>query len=311
MFDLEKSILGWREQMLAMPASRRRCRWRSWRPICARTLTGRFRPEPTNRRPLKIPLASSGRRAVLKHEFVNARETPAERLKKLIFCPGPNSKPATHNQYEHSRFQIPKRAGPPMPGPVPRLSRPCFLWLFTVVFGAAQGEPALPGGPAPRVFDFANTPFVFRVSALVGQVMIFLTNHGLLIGGAVITGVFPFGTLRPGRGPGIAGLRSGSGLSFERRGAALPHHDDHLDRYCGAVSDATCQIGRGSPSSEEDGRWGMDLLSASLNSTGKQPVAIPLTRNQPEEPGGSWRGIGEREITRCSLAMFPAGPRSV
>jgi hypothetical protein len=36
------------------------------------------------------------------------------------------------------------------------------------------------------VFNFANTPFVFRASVVVGQGMIFLTSHGFLICGAII-----------------------------------------------------------------------------------------------------------------------------
>jgi hypothetical protein len=110
------------------------------------------------------------------------------RLKKLLFSliQIPNLQPITNmntpDSNSEARWATYARAGAFV---FPAL----FLWLFTVVFVLPKVNE-LCQAAGTTVFNFANTPLVFRASAFVGQVMILLTNHGLLICGAVILACF-------------------------------------------------------------------------------------------------------------------------
>jgi hypothetical protein len=60
-----------------------------------------------------------------------------------------------------------------------------FLWLFTVIFVLPKANEICQKA-GTTVFNLDPAPAMFRAWATIGQVMIFLTNHGLLIGGAII-----------------------------------------------------------------------------------------------------------------------------
>ena len=60
-----------------------------------------------------------------------------------------------------------------------------FVWLFSVVFVLPKVQELCHASGA-TVFNLDHAPALFRTSATVGQVMLFLTAHGVLISGAVV-----------------------------------------------------------------------------------------------------------------------------
>ena len=85
----------------------------------------------------------------------------------------------TSNQYTESRWATYAKAGI-------FLFPAVFLWLLTVVFVLPKANEICQAA-GTTVFNFAQPgPAVFRVWAATGQTLVFLTEHGFLIGVAIV-----------------------------------------------------------------------------------------------------------------------------
>ena len=60
-----------------------------------------------------------------------------------------------------------------------------FVWLFSVVFLMPKLQEICQAA-GMTVFNFGAVPAIFRAWAKIGQVMVFLTSHGILLSGAVV-----------------------------------------------------------------------------------------------------------------------------
>lgn len=132
-------------------------------------------------------MAQIGQAEILKTEFARAGETTFDRLIKLLckLAGIPEHQLATNMNTTHSNLE-PRWAT--YTKAVTFVFPAAFLWLFTVVFVLPKVNQ-LCQAAGMRVFDFTNAPAIFRGSGMVGQVMILLTNHGLLISGAAAVAV--------------------------------------------------------------------------------------------------------------------------
>jgi hypothetical protein len=183
MFNLEEKISQWRKQMLAAGIKT---------PVPLEELESHLRDEIeqqvrsglSEQAAFETTIRQVGRAEHLKIEFAKVGETIYARLKRLFhaFARIPNYQPLTNmntsDQNLEPRWATYAKAGT-------FVFPAAFLWLFTVVFVLPKVNEVCQAA-GTTVFNFTNAPAIFRSSAVVGQGMIFLTSHWLLIGGSII-----------------------------------------------------------------------------------------------------------------------------
>jgi hypothetical protein len=186
MFNLEERISEWRQKMLAagigspMPLEELENHLRE--DIEGQVLAG------TNaQQAFENSAGQLGQPATLRKEFGKARETIQERTKKLFLTLAriPNFQLTTNMNITNSNLE-PRWATYARAGTF--VFPAAFLWLFTVVFVLPKVNEICQSAGI-TVFNFTGAPAVFESSAIVGQAMIFLTNHGFLISVALIMGI--------------------------------------------------------------------------------------------------------------------------
>jgi hypothetical protein len=185
MFNLEEQISKWRRQMLAAgikspaPLEELESHLRD-------NVEQQVRSGLCEQAAFETTVREFGRAEVLKTEFARVRETAFERLiKSLCRLAGfPNYQLITDMNTNANPSNLEARWATYVKA-VAFIFPAAFLWLFTVVFVLPKVNQ-LCQAAGTRVFDFTNAPAIFRGSGVIGQAMIFLTSHGLLIGGTVI-----------------------------------------------------------------------------------------------------------------------------
>ena|GEM_PF-1896921 len=183
MFDLEQSIMDWRRQMLAAGIKT---------PVPLEELEIHLRDEIEQRmkfgleqqKAFENSIQQIGQPEMLKNEFTKVGGTIQERLKHFLLTLSGIHNPQlatnmnTSNSNIEPRWTTYAKAGT-------FLFPAAFLWLFTVVFVLPKANEICQAAGA-TIFDFEHGPVVFKASAMVGQTMIFLTNHCVLIGGTIL-----------------------------------------------------------------------------------------------------------------------------
>jgi hypothetical protein len=186
MFDFEEKISAWRQKMLAAGIKT---------PATLDELESHLREDYEEHRRLgqsettafTMAISQIGQAEILKTEFTRAGETVFERLLKFLckLAGIPNYQLATNMNTTNSNLE-PRWATYAKAGAF--VFPATFLWLFTVVFVLPKVNQ-LCQAAGTTVFDFTCAPAIFRGSGVVGQVMILLTNHGFILGGAAIVAV--------------------------------------------------------------------------------------------------------------------------
>jgi len=183
MFNLEQSILEWRKQMLAAGIKT---------PVPLEELEIHLREEIerqmdsrlSEQKAFEVSVQQIGQAGILKTEFAKAGEMISERFKQIAFTLAgiPNSQLATNmNTTEFNsepRWTIYAKAAT-------FLFPAVILWLFTIVFVLPKAN-SICQAAGMTVFNLGHAPALFRILAMAGPVMIFLTQHCFFIGGAVI-----------------------------------------------------------------------------------------------------------------------------
>jgi hypothetical protein len=182
MFGLEEQISEWRRKMLAAGIGS---------PVPLEELENHLREDieeqvlaGTNaQQAFENSAGQLGLPFTLKKEFAKTKETFQQRAKKWLFALAkiPNHQLITNmntNSNLEPRWATYAKAGA-------FVFPATFLWLFTVVFVLPKVNEICHAA-GMTVFSFHDAPAIFRGSGLIGQVMILLTNHGLLISAALI-----------------------------------------------------------------------------------------------------------------------------
>ncbi|MES1180967.1 MAG: hypothetical protein ABUL66_03800 [Verrucomicrobiota bacterium] len=185
MFDLEKSISVWRKQMLAAGI----------KPSALEELESHLREEIEREMKLGLSLnvqeafnfaiQKIGQGNALKSEFTKVGETLCERLKRLVCTLAgiSNYQLATNMNTPNQNIE-PRRTTYAKVGTF--LFPAVFLWLITVVYVLPKAAEICQAA-GTTIFNFAQpVPVIIRAWAVIGQAMIFLTNHVFLIGGAIV-----------------------------------------------------------------------------------------------------------------------------
>jgi hypothetical protein len=190
MFDLEQAIADWRKQMLAAgiktpaPLEELEIHLRE-------DVEERMRSGVTVQLAFETTVRQIGQGELLQPEFARAGETIYERMKQLFcaFAGIPNYQLATNMNTTTTNSNIePRWATYAKAGTF--LFPAVFLWLFTVVFVLPKAnEICRAAGTTVFNFEQAGPALLWRVWAAIGQTMLFLTEHGFLIG---VTIVFAF-----------------------------------------------------------------------------------------------------------------------
>lgn len=181
MFNLEEKILEWRQQMLVSGIKS---------PVPMEELESHLRDEIEQRMKsglhtqvaFEVATGQIGPADTLKNEFVKASTPIHEQLKHFIFNLAglSNHQLAIHMNVNHSdiepRWTTYAKAGT-------FLFPAVFLWLFTVAFVMPKAAEICQAA-GTTVFSFSSAPFIVGALASVGQLMVFLSNHCVLIGGA-------------------------------------------------------------------------------------------------------------------------------
>ncbi len=184
MFDLEKSIADWRNQMLAagiktpVPLEELEIHLRE-------NIEQQMQSGANEQRAFEMAALQIGQADVLKTEFVKAGGEIPERLKQFFFTLAgtPNYQLATNMNTTNSNIE-PRWATYAKAGTF--LFPTVFLWLLTVVFVLPKANEIC-SVAGTTVFNFAQpVPAILRVWATTGQTLVFLTSHGFLIGGAIV-----------------------------------------------------------------------------------------------------------------------------
>ena len=183
MFNLEQSIAEWRKQMLAAGIQT---------PVPLEELEIHLRDEIerqmksglNEQKVFEISAQQIGQAGLLKTEFTKVGGTIHEQIRGFILTLSGIHNPqlATNMNTSNSNIE-PRWATYAKAGTF--LFPAVFLWLFTVVFVLPKANEICQAAGA-TIFNFEHAPTVFKASAMVGQTMIFLTNHCILIGGAII-----------------------------------------------------------------------------------------------------------------------------
>src|SRR5690242_12097655 len=182
MFDLEQAIADWRKQMPAAGIQT---------SVLLEELESHLRDDidrqiQSGLNPQKafaIAVEQLGGANILKNEFVKAGIPVREVLRRFILTLAglPNHQLApnmnTNVLDTEPRWATYAKAGT-------FLFPAVFLWLFTVVFVLPKVNEICQAA-GTMIFNFSTAPAIFRASATIGQVMVFLTAHCIFIGGAV------------------------------------------------------------------------------------------------------------------------------
>jgi hypothetical protein len=185
MFNLEENISEWRRQMLAAGIGS---------PAPLEELEGHLREDyeqllrsgQSTTAAFAAAVSQIGQPEGLQIEFAEVRETVFERLMRFLHASAivPHPQPVTNlnmnisNSHNGPRWATYAKART-------FIFPAAFLWLFTAVFVLPKVNEICQAA-GTQVFNFSQAPAVFRGAAVVGQIMVFLTNHGLLICSAAI-----------------------------------------------------------------------------------------------------------------------------
>jgi hypothetical protein len=185
MFDLEKSISDWRRQMqsagIKSPVPLDELEIHLREDVERQTKSGRSEADAFD-----SAVGEMGEARALKCEFKKAGGTLHERaIQALLTLAGiPNRQLAMNMNMPNSNLNLEPRWATYLKASAFLMPAAC-LWLFSAIFLLPKLNEIC-NAAGSRAFNFPQAPAIFRTSATIAQVMVFLTAHWIQVGGMVV-----------------------------------------------------------------------------------------------------------------------------